>query len=124
MITILTGMILTRVGCLLNGCCHGRPSAAWCSLYLPDGRGNWRHRLPTQCFEAALAAVLLASALLLWHRMPFPGALFLFAVGGYCAGRLVLESLRDLPPGKRFTVQHAISAAMLALSLTAFGLAL
>src|SRR6476646_3838048 len=28
-ITIMTGMILTRIGCFLNGCCTGRPSRSW-----------------------------------------------------------------------------------------------
>ena len=101
--TILTGMILTRVGCLLNGCCGGRPSP-W-GLNLPKRpRGVWTRRIPTQCLEGTWAATLLVGAVLLWDAMPFAGALFAFVVAGYCCGRLVLESLRDLPGGRRYTV--------------------
>ena len=41
-VTILVGMMLTRVGCLLNGCCSGRPTSAWFGVNLPDHRGIWR----------------------------------------------------------------------------------
>lgn len=116
-ITILAGMILTRVGCLLNGCCAGRPSDAWFSARLPDANGVWTRRIPTQCLEALWAAALLAAAAILWRVMPFEGALFAFVLGGYCSGRLVLESLRELPPGRPFTAQHAISLGMAAASL-------
>ena len=112
--TILVGMILTRVGCLLNGCCGGRPSP-W-GINLPNRAGVWTRRVPTQCLEGSWAATLLAGAILLWGAMPFAGALFAFVVGGYCCGRLVLESLRDLPDGRRYTVQHAISLAMVLVS--------
>lgn len=115
--TILVGMIFTRVGCLLNGCCSGRPSAMPGSLYLPNHLGVWKRRIPTQLLEAAWATALLVSAILIWQSLPFDGALFLFATAGYAAGRLVLESARDeAASGKRFTVHHAISVLLIAMS--------
>lgn len=116
-ITILVGMIPTRIGCLLNGCCAGRPFSGWCSVYLPNRSGVWTRRIPTQCLEAGLATALLVAALILWRAMPFPGALFAFVVGGYGCGRLLLESMRELPPNRRFTVQHAISMLMVVISV-------
>jgi len=74
--TILVGMIFTRGGCLLNGCCAGRPSKSWLSVCLPNAKGVWERRLPTQCLEAAWAGMLLAAALTVRSRVPFPGALF------------------------------------------------
>jgi prolipoprotein diacylglyceryltransferase len=114
--TILVGMILTRIGCLLNGCCAGRPSKGWLSVRLPNSAGVWTRRIPLQLLEAALALLLVMASALLWKMMPFPGALFAFVVGGYGCGRLVLESLRELPAGQRFTLHHAISLVMVVAS--------
>lgn len=52
------------------------------------------------------------------ERHALRGALFAFVAGGYACGRLVFESLRELPPGTRFTVQHAISMAIIVTSAT------
>jgi phosphatidylglycerol:prolipoprotein diacylglycerol transferase len=45
--TILTGMMFTRIGCLMNGCCAGRPSRTRLGVYLPNSRGIWERRIPT-----------------------------------------------------------------------------
>jgi len=118
--TILVGMIFTRVGCLLNGCCAGRPSGIF-GVHLPNARGIWEKRIPTQILEALWATILLIAATLVWQFLPFPGALFLFVVAGYAVGRLLLESARERAPGARgFTIHHAISLGMIALSVAAF----
>ena len=117
-ITILVGMIFTRVGCLLNGCCAGRPSRAWLSMNLPNSYGVWEKRIPTQYLEAAWAIVLLISALEVWHLLPFRGGLLLFITAGYASGRLVLESMREQNyDARRFTIQHVISLCLIASSL-------
>ncbi len=59
--------------------------------------------------------------ILVLHRMPFPGALFLFACSGYAAGRLVLESFREYAGhSSKFNVHHAVSAAIIALAAIIF----
>ena len=117
--TILIGMIFTRVGCLLNGCCGGRPTTGRLSLYLPDQHGVWTRRVPTQLFEAAWAILLLAGAARLWRHMPFPGALFLCVLAGYGLGRLVLEPAREAQDRiAGIPVTGAISAALVAASGT------
>lgn len=111
--TILVGMIFTRLGCLLNGCCAGRPVERW-GIRLPNRAGVWKRRVPTQALEALAAAVLLAVAALIWPRRSFPGAVFLIVAAGYALGRLGLESLRErAPSSSRFTIHHAISIALL-----------
>jgi prolipoprotein diacylglyceryltransferase len=115
--TILVGMIFTRIGCLLNGCCSGRPSRTWWAIYLPNHEGMWTTRVPTQCLEALLAAALLAASAASWHLMPFPGALFACIAAGYGAGRLVLESTREQPIARAFTLQHAISLVVMLSSM-------
>jgi prolipoprotein diacylglyceryltransferase len=81
---MLAGMVPTRFGCLFNGCCAGRPVAAW--------RGT---RFPNQLVEAAVGGVLLALLILFQKDLPFPGAACLLGVSGYAAARFGLEWLRE-----------------------------
>ena len=116
--TILAGMIPTRIGCLLNGCCGGQPVARW-GICLPNHLGVWTRRVPTQLLEATLAAIILSACTAIWPSVPFPGALFLFAAGAYATGRLVLESVRERPPAsRRVSLQHAISLVIAVVSFT------
>src|SRR5271166_3829894 len=74
--TILVGMVFTRVGCLLNGCCSGRPTSAWCGFNLPDHRGIWQQRIPTQIIEMTWATVILCAAIFMWDSRLPAGAIF------------------------------------------------
>jgi phosphatidylglycerol---prolipoprotein diacylglyceryl transferase len=93
--SILVGMGFTRIGCLLNGCCAGRPSGGRFALVLPDHQGIRCRRIPTQLLEAGWAALLLLGALAIWPALPFPGALFLAAIVAYAVGRVGLEATRE-----------------------------
>jgi phosphatidylglycerol---prolipoprotein diacylglyceryl transferase len=93
--TILVGMVFTRIGCLLNGCCAGRPTSAWCGFNLPDHRGIWQRRIPTQILEIAWAIVILCAAIFILDRKPPPGAIFCLLIVAYCSSRFFLEPLRD-----------------------------
>ena len=95
--TMLVGMIFTRVGCLLNGCCGGRTSDHRLALYLPDHRGRWARRHPVQLLELATATVLLAAVVAIAPAAPFPGAIFAFALAGYACARAILNPLRLRP---------------------------
>lgn len=117
-VTIMVGMMFTRIGCFLNGCCAGRESHSWVSLYLPNVRGIWKPRYPTQLLESGWAALLLVTGLAIRTSLPFDGALFIYIAAGYSLGRLVMESLRDLRAAK-FTIHHAISLLIIAVSLAA-----
>ena len=118
--TILVGMAFTRIGCFLNGCCAGRPTR-W-GFRLPNRAGTWERRVPTQLLEATLALFLLVLAVAAWPTRPFAGSVFLLVAGGYGVGRLVLETLRERPPGRGvFSVHHAISLIMVLTALTVLG---
>jgi phosphatidylglycerol---prolipoprotein diacylglyceryl transferase len=118
---IVIGMIVTRAGCFLNGCCAGRSTTSWCGINLPDYKGVWRRRIPLQILEAAWGIIVLAACVLLWRRLPFEGALFLIALGAYGAGRIVLESMRDeLDRVMGMSVHKTISITFVALSLGVF----
>ena len=116
--TILVGMFFTRVGCLLNGCCAGRPSTAWFGFNLPNRKGIWEKRIPTQALESAWAATLLTVAVSVRGFMPFPGALFLVISLGYAAGRILMEFAREREPSSRFSIAHVISVVITLLSVT------
>ena len=89
--SMLSGMAFTRVGCLLNGCCAGRPTRSRFGLVLPDPRGVRVRRIPTQLLEAGLAVALLAGSAALATARPAPGVVFAAALGAYAAGRLLLQ---------------------------------
>jgi phosphatidylglycerol:prolipoprotein diacylglycerol transferase len=118
--TIMIGMTFTRIGCLMNGCCSGRPCDAWGCIELPNHEGVWQKRIPNQLLEAGWAAMLLVGLFLLRGRMPFPGALFVFTAAGYASGRLILEFAREQNRARHgLTVHHAISLLIIALSIAA-----
>jgi len=118
---MLVGLVVTRVGCFLNGCCAGRPTTGWLALELPDHRGVRARRIPNQLLDGGWGLVVLAGAVWLWGERPFPGALLLYTIGAYGAGRIVLESLRDAPDRLGAIHLHrAISIGFVAVSLVAF----
>lgn len=116
-VTMLTGMIFGKMGCLLNGCCAGRPVAGRFAMYLPDLQGLWCRRVPAQLLEAGFAAALLGGSIALRNSFPFDGALFLSVVAAYSAGRLALESIKVNSIGV-LRLQRSISAILLATSAT------
>jgi phosphatidylglycerol:prolipoprotein diacylglycerol transferase len=118
-VTILVGMIFTRVGCLLNGCCSGRPTSAWIGVNLPDYRGIWRRRIPMQMLELIWAAVILGAALLLRDRNLPPGASFCLIVIAYGVGRFLLEPLRDRDTHRDTAILRTASLLLVAAALAA-----
>ena len=117
--SILIGMAFTRVGCLLNGCCSGRPTERWFGLDLPDHRGRWRRRIPTQLLEMAWAAALLIGGAATLANGPFAGSIFCMAVVGYAVGRTLFETLREDYTGGRQSV--VIRSTSILLTLAALG---
>jgi phosphatidylglycerol:prolipoprotein diacylglycerol transferase len=120
-VTLLIGMVFTKVGCLLNGCCSGRPTEGPVALYLPNYEGIWCRRYPAQLLEAAFAALLLLGAVLVWNRLPFDGAVFLSALAGYGVGRWGLELTREtIDRVGPVALNQALSAGFVAVSLMTF----
>ncbi len=120
-VAILTGMIFARIGCLLNGCCAGRPDSGRLSLNLPNLRGVWCRRVPTQLLEAALAATLLGASIAFKDRLPFDGALFICVLAAYSAVRWWLESAKEIVDTIRsVSIQRGLSATFFAACAIAF----
>ena len=122
-VTMLIGMVITKVGCLLNGCCAGRRTEGRFGLYLPNEHGVWCRRVPAQLMEAGLAVCLLIASLMAWDRIPFDGGCFLIAVAGYGLGRWWLESIRESIDGiGAFSLHRMISGVLVTLSMASFAL--
>jgi phosphatidylglycerol---prolipoprotein diacylglyceryl transferase len=118
---MLIGAIFARCGCLLSGCCAGKPTESWFGLNLPDHNGTWRRRFPTQILEALWTLTIFSAGLAVWGHLPFPGALFLFAVGTYSAGRFLLESMRaEQTHVFGIALQRLLSVVLFAASVIAF----
>lgn len=115
-VTLMAGMALTRVGCLLNGCCAGRPTRSRFGLLLRAHDGVRTRRIPTQILESAAALVLLALVVALRPHEPFGGAVFLVTIAGYSALRVAFEPLRERGrEGNQVTSLFFIAAALAAL---------
>ena len=122
MITLLVGMIFTRVGCLLNGCCAGRITSSWLGFNLPDEKGVYGKRFPTQMLELLLAALILVAALM-WKHPPFDGAIFLGAVIIYSAARLALGTMRaNLGTSASISLYNGVSLLLMLGSVLAFAI--
>jgi prolipoprotein diacylglyceryltransferase len=122
--TMLIGLPITRVGCLLNGCCCGRPTSSWLGFDLPNHRGVRQRRIPVQILDAAWGLVVLTGTAALSGRAPFRGALLLYALGGYGAGRILLESLREERDRiGSLSINRALSTVFVTVSVVALAFA-
>jgi len=118
---IFPGMAFTRVGCLLHGCCPGKPTAGRFAVWLPDHRGVWARRVPVQILEAAAAVVLLVICAVARTWLVRPGTLFLAAAAGYAMSRLALQPAREQREYLgHLDVQIAISLGLIAGAIGGF----
>lgn len=94
---LLFGMAIGRLGCLLGGCCVGRPTTSRWGVWSSDRRVGVR-RIPVQLLESSLSALLGTLALLAVVLLPTGRGLVLVAtIAAYVVGRQVLFPLRHIP---------------------------
>ncbi len=105
------GLVFGRLGCVLNGCCFGRPTSSFLGLQFP-GRGSaWRAQVeagviaksataalpvqPTQLYESfACLAIFLYLYFWVRPRKRFDGQLFALFLMLYAVARSAIEILR------------------------------
>jgi phosphatidylglycerol:prolipoprotein diacylglycerol transferase len=88
------GIILGRVGCVLQGCCLGRPCPeSWFTVRDPAGLERW----PAAQAELIFNAVALVLVLILRRRNLLPGQHFHIYLAAYGIFRFLHEFLRDTP---------------------------
>ena len=108
-VSLALGLGIARIGCFLNGCCHGKPTTGPLGLLFPAGSvaGDafpGTPVLPTQLFESAFGFVLLGVLLLIERAKPRDGVAILVVLVGYAAFRFVLDFARFYEPSMIVTV--------------------
>ncbi len=103
MVGLATFLVLGRIGCLVVGCCHGRP-ADWGVRYSAAHRQEglpWYlvnvALVPVQAFEAGWTLVVVLGGGLVVLGSGAAGAVLGWSVATYAVGRFGLEFLRGDP---------------------------
>jgi len=88
------GIMLGRVGCILQGCCLGQVcTPSWFTMNDATGAARW----PAALFELIFNALMLGVFLLMRWRKIFPGQHFHIYLMAYGIFRFMHEFLRDTP---------------------------
>ncbi len=121
---------ITRIGCLLNGCCYGLPCSAWYCLRFPEGsapdlsyHGQPVH--PTELYSSAAGFGFFVLLSLLLRRSPFDGAVFGAFLVLEGIERLLLDLVRHQDPsviwfrigGSDFGANQGVSVVILAAGI-------
>jgi prolipoprotein diacylglyceryltransferase len=115
-VAVAAGTIFGRLGCLLHGCCAGRPTAGRLGLRLTDADGVRARRIPTQLLDAGWALLVLLGLLAAVGSAP-PAVPFFAAAALYGTGRFLTDFTRQRRPSG-----HRLSAAQIgALALVIAG---
>ncbi|HET7697758.1 MAG TPA: prolipoprotein diacylglyceryl transferase [Vicinamibacterales bacterium] len=125
---IALGHIVGRFGCLLAGCCFGKPaSVPWAITFTdPAAMANVGTPLgvplhPTQLYDAGAEALILTFLLLFERRgRPFPGRTFWSYMLLYGASRFVIEFYRGDNRGMVFgalSTSQFVSILLVPLSI-------
>lgn len=122
--SIALGYVFGRIGCLLNGCCYGRPcSLPWAITFPPESHGAppGIPLHPTEVYESLLNLGLYAALAWLYRHKKFDGQVFAAYLVGYALLRSFVEMFRgDYPQhylGGWATPAHLVSIGILAAGL-------
>lgn len=123
--SIALGSMFGRIGCLMNGCCHGRPCALPWAIRFPDDHSTQGLPVhPTQLYDALLNLALYLGLAWLFRRRKFDGQVFAVYLLGYAVTRSIVEAFRgDYNEGHLhggFTPAHLVSVASLAAGVVLF----
>jgi phosphatidylglycerol:prolipoprotein diacylglycerol transferase len=111
---VALGHAIGRLGCYFNGCCYGKPTAAWCGVTFPGHPGPvW----PTQLFEALGLCILFIALRRLQQPalLRRPGRVLGAYLAGYAVLRFAIEALRGDQAAwwAGLTLQQVISTGLL-----------
>jgi phosphatidylglycerol:prolipoprotein diacylglycerol transferase len=93
-VIVPVGIVLGRVGCILNGCCLGRAcEPSWFTMNDANGVARW----PAALVELLFNALMLGAVLILRRQKILPGQHFHIYLMAYGIFRFFHEFLRDTP---------------------------
>lgn len=93
--SIVLGHAFGRIGCLMNGCCYGRPTGLpWAIRFPLDHATAGVPVHPTEIYEAVLNLMLYGALAGLYRRKHFPGQIFVAYLVGYALLRALVETFR------------------------------
>ena len=121
--SIALGYMFGRIGCLMNGCCFGKPCSLPWALHYPNDHETWPQGVhPTQLYESLMNLALYGVLAWLYRRKKFDGQVFAAYLVGFALLRTIGEMFRGdyavryidgwATPGQLF------SAVVLAAGLT------
>jgi phosphatidylglycerol:prolipoprotein diacylglycerol transferase len=102
---VALGSFFGRWGCLMHGCCYGRPTTLPWGIQFPvghrthpdDGLPHYVH--PTEIYDSLLNLGLFAALAWFYKRRKFDGQVFAMYLLGYSVLRSFVEYFRgDYPP--------------------------
>lgn len=113
---LFLGMAIGRLGCLLGGCCGGRPTCSRLGVWISDQRIGVR-RIPTQLLESSLSltTAIATYALVATDGPATAGTVFVGAIATYTLFRQALLKLRA--EARRTTTGSRITAGLAVLLL-------
>jgi phosphatidylglycerol:prolipoprotein diacylglycerol transferase len=125
---IALGHIVGRFGCLLAGCCYGRPTGvAWAITFSdPVAAANVGTPLqiplhPTQLYDAGAEALILALLLLTERRgRPFPGRTLWLYMLLYAISRFIIEFYRGDERGVVFGMSTSQFVSLIIVPVSLF----
>ena len=93
--SIALGSFVGRYGCLMNGCCYGRPTdLPWAIHFPPDHETHGIGVHPTQIYDSTLNLILYAFLAWLFRRKKFDGQVFATYLIAYAVLRSFVELFR------------------------------
>ena len=118
--SIALGSVWGRFGCLMNGCCYGRPTDLPWAIHFPTDHptlGGPVH--PTEIYDSLLNLVLYLILAWLFRRKKFDGQVFGCFLIGYAAFRSFVEQFRgDYGPA------HYLAGLLTPAQVVSIGIAL
>ena len=124
--SVALGTMFGRVGCFLNGCCYGHPTALpWGVVYPPDSFAGLEFGdtpiHPAQIYNALFGLALFAVLWKLRTRVRVAGTLFWSFIVAFALGRIVLDFFRAYEPAARLVPWSITESQLTSLALALFG---